>query len=40
MHTDIKTNLKSLRLHGMASAWEELTDNGITTRVDSSQWLL
>lgn len=40
MHTDIKTNLKSLRLHGMASAWEELTQNGVTTRVDSSQWLL
>jgi len=40
MHSDITTNLKSLRLHGMAVAWEELIENGVTTRVDSSQWLL
>ena len=40
MHSDIKANLKSLRLHGMAIAWEELTENGVTTRVESSRWLL
>ena len=40
MKSDIKTSLKSLRLHGMAIAWEELIQNGVTTRVDSSQWLL
>jgi hypothetical protein len=36
MRPDIKANLKSLRLHGMALAWEELTENGETARIDSS----
>ena len=40
MRPDIKENLKSLRLHGMAMAWDELTENGETTRVDSSKWLI
>ena len=40
MRPDIKVNLKSLRLHGMAMAWDELTENGETTRVDSSKWLI
>jgi len=40
MRPDIKTNLKSLRLHGMALAWEELTEGGDTTRTESSKWLI
>lgn len=40
MHPDIKANLKSLRLHGMAMAWDELTQNGQTVRVDGSKWLI
>jgi len=40
MRPDIKVNLKSLRLHGMAMAWDELTANGETTRVDSAKWLI
>ena len=40
MDVDIKTSLKSLRLHGMATAWEELTEDGETGRVQSSQWLI
>ena len=40
MRPDIKVNLKSLRLHGMAMAWDELTENGETARVDSSKWLI
>ena len=40
MRPEIKVNLKSLRLHGMAMAWDELTENGDTTRVDSSKWLI
>ena len=28
MRPEIKTSLKSLRLHGMAMAWDELTENG------------
>ena len=40
MRPDIKANLKSLRLHGMALAWEELNENGETARTDSSKWLI
>ena len=40
MRPDIKASLKSLRLHGMAMAWDELTENGETTRVDNSKWLV
>ena len=40
MDVDIKSSLKSLRLHGMATAWEELTEGGQTGRVQSSQWLI
>ena len=40
MRPDIKANLKSLRLHGMAMAWDELTANGETTRVESAKWLI
>ena len=40
MEVDIKTSLKSLRLHGMATAWEELTEGGETSRVEGSRWLI
>ena len=40
MRIDIKISLKSLRLHGMATAWDELTQAGETTRVEGSKWLL
>lgn len=40
MDVDIKTSLKSLRLHGMATAWEELTEGGQTGRVEGSKWLI
>ena len=40
MRPDIKAKLKALRLHGMALAWEELTENGETARTDSSKWLI
>jgi len=38
MHPDIKASLKSLRLHGMALAWDELTENGESTRVDTGSF--
>ena len=36
---DVTTELKELRLHGMASAWKGLMDQG-TTSTDSSRWLI
>ena len=36
---DVTTELKELRLHGMASAWKDLMDQG-TTSTDSSRWLI
>ena len=36
---DLMTELKELRLHGMASAWEELVSQG-TASTASSKWLL
>ena len=36
---DLMTELKELRLHGMASAWEELISQG-TASTASSKWLL
>jgi DNA replication protein DnaC len=40
MRVDIKTSLKSLRLHGMAEAWGELTETGESPRVEGSRWLI
>lgn len=37
MRTDIRESLKSLRLHGMVMAWEELTEHGESTRIESSR---
>lgn len=36
---DVTSELKELRLHGMASAWADLTDAG-TTSTESSRWLI
>jgi len=36
---DITSELKELRLHGMASAWTDLTDSG-TSSTESSKWLI
>ena len=36
---DITSELKELRLHGMASAWADLTDSG-TSSTESSKWLI
>jgi DNA replication protein DnaC len=43
MRRDIATELKELRLHGMAGAWDDLTtQEGVQTdvRVQPSQWLI
>jgi len=37
---DLTTEFKELRLHGMASAWEELLTNGPSSGVDTSRWLV
>lgn len=36
---DVTNELKELRLHGMASAWTDLTDAG-TASTESSRWLI
>jgi len=40
MRPDIRDSLKSLRLNGMVMAWDELTENGGSSRIESSKWLL
>ena len=43
MRRDISTELKELRLHGMAQAWEELTTQegqGTDVGVQTSRWLI
>lgn len=37
---DLIAEFKQLRLHGMASAWQELLDNGSSSRLDSCRWLV
>jgi DNA replication protein DnaC len=39
MH-DVMVELKQLRLHGMASAWGDLVEQGGDTALDSSRWLV
>lgn len=36
---DLAAELKTLRLYGMAGAWEEITAQGLST-VDASRWLI
>ena len=40
MRPDIRDGLKSLRLNGMVMAWDELTESGGSSRIESSKWLL
>lgn len=37
---DIQTELKALRLNGMATAWSDLTAQGGDSTLDSSRWLI
>jgi DNA replication protein DnaC len=37
---DLTTELKQLRMHGMAGAWGDLLDQGGNAGVDTSRWLL
>jgi len=37
---DLIAELKQLRLHGMATAWSELLDQGGSAGTDSARWLL
>lgn len=37
---DVITDLKSLRLHGMAQAWADLNAQGTLESVESSRWVL
>jgi DNA replication protein DnaC len=37
---ELTGEFKELRLHGMASAWQELLDNGPSGRLDASRWLI
>jgi len=36
---DVQAELKALRLHGMASAWVDLVEQGGAASVESSRWL-
>ena len=40
MRTDVMTELKGLRLHGMAQAWSELEAQGDGAGLQASRWLL
>jgi DNA replication protein DnaC len=37
---DVATELKALRLHGMAGAWNEIIDRGADESFDASRWLI
>lgn len=37
---DVTAELKELRLHGMAMAWDEIVGQGKSAGVDSSRWLI
>lgn len=37
---DVQAELKALRLHGMASAWADLMEQGANSDLASSRWLL
>ena len=37
---DVAAELKSLRLHGMASTWEELVAQGDSAGLQTSRWLI
>ena len=37
---DVASELKALRLHGMASAWSDLHEQGGPAAVDGGRWLI
>ena len=37
---DVTTELKALRLHGMAGAWVDLVEQGSNAGIDASRWLV
>ena len=37
---DVATELKALRLHGMAGAWSDLMEQGASGGLESSRWLI
>lgn len=37
---DVQAELRALRLHGMASAWADLVEQGGGTSIESSRWLI
>ena len=37
---DLMVELKQLRLHGMASAWSDLAEQGANGALDTSRWLI
>jgi len=40
MKPDVLVELKALRLHGMASAWSDLVEQGGNAGIESSRWLI
>ena len=40
MTRDVTVELKQLRLHGMASAWADLVEQGTNAGLDSARWLI
>jgi len=40
MTPDVLVELKALRLHGMASAWADLIEQGGNSGIESSRWLI
>ena len=37
---NVTTELKALRLHGMAQAWDDLNEPGKSAGIDTSRWLI
>jgi DNA replication protein DnaC len=37
---DLTVELKQLRLHGMASAWADLVEQGVNSGLEASRWLI
>ena len=37
---ELAVELKQLRMHGMASAWSDLMEQGGSAALESSRWLL
>jgi hypothetical protein len=37
---ELAVELKKLRMHGMLSAWSDLTEQGGSAALESSRWLI